>query len=609
MKRPLLSPWLSLLLGLRLIASPGDPDPTFNIGTGFTGSVNAVVRQSDGKILAAGDFATINGEARPKLVRLESSGAIDPTFLVVTLNNSVESVAVQADGKILIGGAFTVVNGVAHNRIARLNADGTLDAAFDPGSGFNSTVQAVAVQADGRILVGGYFSRYQNVDRPYLVRLLTDGTFDASYLIGAGPNNTVRALRLQPDGRLLVGGQFTTIDGLPCPRLARRLSTGAADPAFDPGAGANGEVRAIALEADGRLLVGGSFTQFNGTTRNRLVRLSAEGLVDPSLAIGTGPNNTVESIALQADGKILVGGSFTQYAGLTHNRLVRLLPEGGSDPAFDLGSGFNNTVRTLWVQSDGNLLVGGDFTQFNGLDYLRLIRLQTATSASGGALEFAQGRFEYFEGEGTVTIQVVRLGSTARAVAVDYTTANGTATVADYTPAGGTLNFAIGQSSATFTVTLLDEPLSENDETVLVNLMNPSGGAELGSRPGAVLAILNDDFPEGQGMVDWDYSALGANGAVLALTPTAEGKVMVGGAFTFIAGANRNGFARLLADGTVDPTFNPAAHANDTVESVALQPDGKILIGGAFTVVNGVARNRIARLNADGTLDAAFDPG
>jgi uncharacterized delta-60 repeat protein len=300
----------------------------------------------------------------------------------------VEAVAVQSDGKVILGGSFTQVNGVTRNRLARLNADGTLDVTFDPGAGFNSTVSAVAIQADGRILVGGSFTRYRNSDRPYLVRLAHDATLDDTYAIGGGPNNAVRALALQPDGGLLLGGSFTQIDGQPWTRLARRLTSGAADTSFDPGAGANAEVRAIQVQPDGGILVGGSFTQFNGRGQNRLVRLTPQGLIDTSLSIGAGANNTVEALAVQEDGKIVVGGLFTQFAGVTHNRLVRLLPEGTVDPAFAIGVGANNNVRALWVEPGGNLIVGGDFTLFDNLERPRLVRLVIEQSEPPASLEF-----------------------------------------------------------------------------------------------------------------------------------------------------------------------------------------------------------------------------
>ena len=121
------------------------------------------------------------------------------------------------------------VNGVPRSRIARLNADGTLDVTFDPGTGFNNTVLTLALQADGRMVAGGFFTRYRDMDRSYLVRLLADGAVDEAFAIGTGANNLVRAVALQPDGKLLLGGNFTQIGGNRAPRVARLLPNGAAD--------------------------------------------------------------------------------------------------------------------------------------------------------------------------------------------------------------------------------------------------------------------------------------------------------------------------------------------------------------------------------------------
>ncbi|MCL4177130.1 MAG: hypothetical protein KJ072_05225 [Verrucomicrobia bacterium] len=587
-------------------AGPGVVDLDY-LKSGANGAVRTLVAAGGGKLIAAGDFTVLGGLNRNRIARLEADGTVDATFNPAAYaNNAIESLAVQTDGKILIGGQFTEVNGFTRNRLARLEADGALDLSFNPGAGFNSTVYALAVQTDGKILAGGSFSRYQGVNQAYLVRLQPDANVDDAFAIGTGPDNAVYDLELMTDGRVLIGGSFIRIDGRHAPRLARLLTDGSPDPTFGPGQGPNGDVQAVLTQPDGRILLAGNFTQVNGSTRNHLARLTPEGLLDADFSIGA--NNTVTSLGLQADGKILAGGSFTQFGGQTQNRLVRLLPEGALDPAFVIGTGANDTVHTLYVQPNGDMLVGGEFTQFSGFIHHRLVRLQGPTSAVGGALEFSVAKFTVSESAASATIEVVRVGAASQPVSVNYTTANGTATVADYTSTSGTLNFAAGQTAATFTVPILPDNSMEDDETVILRLSNPTGGAELASRRESHLVIINDDQTAGPGAMNRQFVAAGANGAVLKLVPTGDGKLMVGGDFTVLAGVNRNHIVRLEADGSVDMTFNPAAYANNTVETIALQTDGKILIGGQFTEVNGFTRNRLARLNADGSLDVEFDP-
>jgi uncharacterized delta-60 repeat protein len=139
-----------------------------------------------------------------------------------------------------------------------------------------------------------------------------------------GANYAVRALALQPDGKLLIGGDFTTYNGTPRNLIARLNADGSLDASFNPGSGANFEVHALALQSDGKVLIGGTFTSYNGTPRNRIARLNADGSLDASFNPGTGANSSVYALALQPDGKLLIGGAFTAYAFTPRTRLARL---------------------------------------------------------------------------------------------------------------------------------------------------------------------------------------------------------------------------------------------------------------------------------------------
>jgi uncharacterized delta-60 repeat protein len=96
------------------------------------------------------------------------------------------------------------------------------------------------------------------------------------------------------------------------------------DASFNPGTGADHWVNSIALQPDGKILIGGYFDTYNGTTRNRIARLNTDGSLDASFNPGTGANDGVRSIALQPDGKILIGGLFTAYNGTGRNRVARI---------------------------------------------------------------------------------------------------------------------------------------------------------------------------------------------------------------------------------------------------------------------------------------------
>jgi uncharacterized delta-60 repeat protein len=131
----------------------------------------------------------------------------------------------------------------------------------------------------------------------------------------------------------------------------------------------------MALQPNGKILVGGFFTDYNGTAATRIIRLNADGTVDGTFVYGTGFNSTVQAITVQSDGKIFVGGGFTDYNGTTATRIIRLNPNGSIDGTFVYGTGFNNFIYSIEIQSDGKILVGGDFTTYQGDTYNRIIRL------------------------------------------------------------------------------------------------------------------------------------------------------------------------------------------------------------------------------------------
>ena len=390
---------MSGLLGLNLesFAADGTPDTTFstNIGSGFNSDVYGVAVQSDGKIVVGGVFTTINGTTSNYIARLNADGTPDTTFstnIGSGFNSDVYGVAVQSDGKIVVGGNFTTINGTASNRIARLNADGTPDTTFSTniGSGFDGYVNAVAVQSDGKIVVVGGFNSINGTASSYIARLNADGTPDTTFStnIGSGFNNLVRGVAVQSDGKIVVGGGFTSINGTTSSYIARLNADGTPDTTFSTniGSGFNATVNAVAVQSDGKIVVVGGFNSINGTASNRIARLNANGTPDTTFStnIGTGFNAFVYGFAVQSDGKIVVGGFFTTINGTASNRIARLNANGTPDTTFstNIGSGFNNRVYGVAIQSDGKIVVGGGFTTINGTVSNYIARLNgTATPA------------------------------------------------------------------------------------------------------------------------------------------------------------------------------------------------------------------------------------
>ncbi|TGD58700.1 T9SS type A sorting domain-containing protein [Flavobacterium humi] len=359
----------------------GSYDNTFSASTGAKIEDNlatSVRVLSDGKIIMAGDFKTFSGKAVNRILKLNTDGTRDLSFNTAGFDNTVNTIALQADHKILAGGTFTAYNGATTKRIARIHTDGNLDNSFSSGSGFDAGVNKIKVQADNKILVGGDFISYNGTTANRIIRLLGDGTADTSFNTGTGFDNRVLAIALQNNGKIIIAGDFTSYNGVAANRIIRLNPDGSIDSVFAAGLGFNNTIYAIALQSDGKMLIGGSFTNYNGTAVNRIVRLNDDGSRDTSFTIGSGFNNIVRVIVLQPDGKIMVGGNFTSYNGATANRIVRLNISGGKDILFSSGSGFDNFVNTIEIES-GKIIAGGNFTTYNGTTAAKLARI----SASG----------------------------------------------------------------------------------------------------------------------------------------------------------------------------------------------------------------------------------
>jgi len=170
----------------------------------------------------------------------------------------------------LIAGSFTTYNSTARNRIARLNADGSLDTTFNIGTGFGSQVESLKLQADGKVIAAGGFTTYNSTARNRIARLNADGSLDTTFNIGTGANLTINTIAIQPDGKVLIGGFFTTYNSTARNRIARLNADG------------------MSIQTDGKVLIAGDFSTYNGVSANRIARLNANGSLDTTFNIGTG---------------------------------------------------------------------------------------------------------------------------------------------------------------------------------------------------------------------------------------------------------------------------------------------------------------------------------
>lgn len=366
----------------------GAPIPVFAQTSGVQ---SVAVQPVDGKVLVGGSFTQIDGLARTRLIRLNTDGTVDNTFEAFIIDGEVRAILVQSDGKIVVGGTFNNVrqdkdatNNLTRTGLARFNVNGTLDSAFD--AKLNGSVNTIVALADGRMLVGGAFTTVAGIGRSRMARLSAAGAIDGSFTSPDIRNGEVRGIAIETEGTYVIGGTFTSVRGDGNRnRLARILANGGMDTSFNPDA--NGEVNAVLVLPDEKILVGGSFGAFAGSvqSRTRLARLEKSGVVDQSFAQEV--NGTVNRLLGQTDGKILMTGLFSEVGTFQRNYLARLLSDGSVDDSFNPDP--DQQVRGIATMADGKIILGGLFTNVSNAVQQVVARLNTDGSVDVGFSRFS----------------------------------------------------------------------------------------------------------------------------------------------------------------------------------------------------------------------------
>lgn len=539
--------------------APGSIDPTFNaddqgrhLGYGVSGSAYAAVRQPDGKLIIGGWLNKYNGTPTQGLVRITTNGLLDTTFqLNAGLTwGMVNAMAIQPDGRVVVGGSFVAFGPDTVNNLVRVMPDGTRDTTFDVGSGFDGVVRSIAIQPDGKIVVAGDFDTLNGAPYSGIARLLADGMADPAFSIGTGflpvSANKVNHVLVQPDGKIFCSGGFYTYNGASSQCFARLNSNGTLDATFVPQTIA-GVPLCAARQADGRYIVGGWFIQYSGTMVGRIMRLMPNGTLDTSYNTGTGFNYDVKCLVLQPDGKAIIGGQFTTFNGASRTNLARLLTTGALDPTFT-GTGM-----------EGHYDVADD------------AMVKSLVLEPSGSF-FATGEFLHCDGR--------------TAVCVAHLMGNGTLDPA-YNPGQGVLGF------------LFDVAVQPDGRVLAAGRVHGYDGIEQHS----LFRTLSDGELDTafHCAIQFGYGLHEAQ--ILRLQP--DGRILVAGAFN-VAGDNATRLARLMPDGALDTTFAPCLGGATTINDLEVLTDGRIVVAGDFTSYNGATCDNIARLWPDGTLDTSF---
>ena len=465
-------------------------------------------------------------------------GNLDPAFGADIAQGSTQvySLAIQADGKFLVGGNFTAIDGLTRGSLERFGFEGNRDAGFNVGgTGANGAVYVIVVLASGKIMIAGSFTIYNQLSSQRVARLNADGTLDSTFSAqGSSTNAAVQDMIVLPDGKILICGSFTSFNGTVRNRVARLNGDGTLDSTFNPDA--NGFVEELILQPDGRIIIGGTFTTVGGTARAGISRLNANGTVDSTFNVGNGVGNgAIYAAERQTDGKILIGGLFSSYNNFARNNVARLNIDGSLDMTFNpntdgLGAEF------FAIQPDGKIVVVGLFAFSDA----GIVRLNTDGTLDGS-----------FNGRSVDD--------------VGYTVA-----------------------------------VQSDGKILLGGLFSIYGGV-----PRTSVARLNMN-----GFADGFAPLVTIDPVVRAIFRQSDGKILVGGQFAKANGISRRNVARFHSDGTLDTSFDPAnnfgGRNSPSVWSLGVQSDGKIMVGGNFSLFYESSRNYVARLHSNGSLDTNF---
>ena len=376
----------------RRFLADGGSDPTF---TPYTHPVfsYAFGLQPDGSVIIGDYFTSTTTQGINNFIRLTPSGSFDTTFnpggiaFQNILPGSIRSIEPLPDGKVLLGGKFDVINNITRPKVVRLNADSSVDTTFQlntsgTGNHFPTIfdVYHIRAQADGKVVVSGWFNYVQNgVQKKNLVRLNSDGSIDTTFnltetiddwseIVGAGRNR----LAFSADGKLVVGN--SKLNGFGPVAPLRFNSNGSKDTTFNSmlhAGAANLFIDDVRIQPDGKLLVGGSVDPSN--YKSFIARLNPDGSLDPTFQYTEEPNRLRPTLAVLSNGKILVG---KHSNGTLFGRVQRLNSDGSPDASFNSLSIPSGIINALLVMPNGKIFVGGKFTvTVNGQQIKNLIRL------------------------------------------------------------------------------------------------------------------------------------------------------------------------------------------------------------------------------------------
>jgi uncharacterized delta-60 repeat protein len=677
----------------------GKIDKSFTAGIGTDGNINTIAVQNNSKILIAGDFSNYNGTPVNKIARLNANGSIDKNFKSGTgADNSILKIVTQSDGKILVAGRFAKYNDIPTKGLVRLNSNGSVDTTFGAGisdsmsyihqiallsngkiivtgkarnfnGDFINTIETIrltstgerdysfqecrfsvgdlyptinsigiendgnlllagtnqdggssvpyhgllirvtgqgkiltkkgtfwinsmAIQNDGKIMALGFDNPDWGIIKRRVVRMNKDLTIDTTFILQdkntyADPSeSSIQTLSLQLDGRLIVGGNFFELNGLLANNIARLNPDGKFDDTFNQRRGCNGIVYASAV-SNGKIILGGEFSKFNHQPAYNIVRLRKSGDWDSAFNTGSGTNGKIYTIAIQSNGKILIGGNFTSFNGYTCSNIARLNTDGSFDKTFKNVKA-NDIVRKIIIDKNDKIIIGGDFTSVNGMRRIAAARiLQTGTldDTFKPAIDSIGAAYDCsIDNTGKIYFALNYKNTPEYYIEskVVRFNDNGTKDPIFYSPPS--IFFKINSIA-----------LTDNKSKLLVAGLGYYSPFDF-YPPKGIIVKLNADGTEDTTTFKKQPLALYLDKEVRTMNVLMDDRILIGGDFS-INKTCMDHIGLLNENGAVEQDF--VGNANGNVYSSILSQNNKAVIGGAFTEYSGYIRNGVARISFD----------
>ncbi len=585
----------------------GDVDETFNPRGEFISQVSNVIpvgeirickRDYLGRIVVSGTFSEISGLPYKKLARINVDGSLDTTFQPINFESELDILdfSVTPDNSIIIATDLDVVGNAEATTLSKISESGVVSSTFAiPVFGppdlknFNS----IEVLPDGSMLAGRWFSASLVNQFAELVKLNANGIADQSFSVsnqffGNGSLlPQIKKIAVQSDGKILVCGTFSSFGNIARMRFLRLNVNGTLDVDFNPAQTLNGNISDFILLSNGKILIRGTFTTQNGNPKRYLSLLHSDGSEDTAFAIGNSFESSAQLRALGEDAElnIIVGGSFTSFGGTARKSIVKITQTGVLSSSFMQTDLPNGDINVLCVTNSNQVFTFGTFTQFGS----NLVAGKIAWLHTNGSLDVAKSKYHGTNSGVTCAKQSNEKILVGGSFSV-YNTSNVSKLIR--------LN-SDGTLDTTFQATGL-EVISVNDIEILAGDKILIAGKFLlpnQSQEYVIVRLLPD------GAIDTTFTPffLAPNLSIFDLLGANDGKFYANG---FI---NGGAVRRFNSNGTIDSTFNvQGQNAFLQVSDWRIQPDGKLLIAANFYYTSGSPERRLVRFNTNGSVDTSF---